>query len=128
MKIQDPVFKPDIERLIDDFIFICFLTGNDFIPHIPSLEIHECASDLLIEVYKTALNKMGAYIVNTDKVPEEFQPLISINDYKSLKVGKGFFMNCPCAKRRFFSKEMNCESICANIRLFTAKASNRFSH
>jgi 5'-3' exoribonuclease 4 len=41
LKILDPVCEPDIERLIDDFIFICFLVGNDFIPHIPSLETHE---------------------------------------------------------------------------------------
>ena len=41
LKIPNPVVKTDIEKLIDDFIFICFLTGNDFIPHIPSVEIHE---------------------------------------------------------------------------------------
>ncbi|KAL5204511.1 hypothetical protein ABZP36_009382 [Zizania latifolia] len=68
MKIPNPVLKTDIERLIDDFVFICLLTGNDFIPHIPSLLIYEGAVDLLIEVYKTAFNKMGGYIVDTDKV------------------------------------------------------------
>jgi len=40
-KILDLVCELDIERLIDDFIFICFLMGNDFIPHIPSLKMHE---------------------------------------------------------------------------------------
>uniref|UniRef100_A0A0E0G6M4 Uncharacterized protein n=2 Tax=Oryza nivara TaxID=4536 RepID=A0A0E0G6M4_ORYNI len=67
LKILDPVCAPDIERLIDDFIFICFLMGNDFIPHIPSLEMKEYALDLLIEVYKTTFNKMGGYIVNIEK-------------------------------------------------------------
>uniref|UniRef100_A0A0D3F570 Uncharacterized protein n=1 Tax=Oryza barthii TaxID=65489 RepID=A0A0D3F570_9ORYZ len=67
LKILDPVCEPDIERLIDDFIFICFLMGNDFIPHIPSLEMKEYAPDLLIEVYKTTFNKMGGYIVNIEK-------------------------------------------------------------
>ncbi|EEE56999.1 hypothetical protein OsJ_06746 [Oryza sativa Japonica Group] len=67
LKILDPVCEPDIERLIDDFIFICFLMGNDFIPHIPSLEMKEYALDLLIEVYKTTFNKMGGYIVNIEK-------------------------------------------------------------
>ncbi|KAM0864752.1 hypothetical protein ACQ4PT_043709 [Festuca glaucescens] len=41
LEMTIPGCKQDIERLIDDFIFICFLTGNDFIPHIPSIEIHE---------------------------------------------------------------------------------------
>jgi 5'-3' exoribonuclease 1 len=32
-------FKFDIERVIDDFILICFLCGNDFLPNSPSLDI-----------------------------------------------------------------------------------------
>ncbi|XP_039822158.1 5'-3' exoribonuclease 4-like isoform X2 [Panicum virgatum] len=79
LKILDPVCEPDIERLIDDFIFICFLVGNDFIPHIPSLETHECAVDILIEVYKTTFNKMGGYIVNTDKVKEKHGSYLDIS-------------------------------------------------
>lgn len=42
----------DLERLIDDFIFMCFLVGNDFIPHIPCLRITEGGIDCLLLVYK----------------------------------------------------------------------------
>lgn len=37
---------------INDFIFICFMVGNDFLPHIPSIEIIEGGIDLMIEIYK----------------------------------------------------------------------------
>jgi len=45
----------NIEKVIDDFIFICFLVGNDFLPHIPNLKITNGGIDVLMLVYKNKI-------------------------------------------------------------------------
>lgn len=47
-----PSSKYKLEPTIDDFVFMTFLVGNDFLPHMPALDIGEEAFDLIFYAYK----------------------------------------------------------------------------
>lgn len=48
----DAEVRLDKERLIDDFVFLTFLVGNDFLPHLPTLRIGDSAFDVIFDAYK----------------------------------------------------------------------------
>lgn len=59
MKWVEIKYKFSENRAINDFIFLCFMVGNDFLPHIPSIEIIEKGLELIIEVYKETCSFYG---------------------------------------------------------------------
>jgi 5'-3' exoribonuclease 2 len=61
-------FKWDLERALDDYVFLCFFVGNDFLPHLPTLSIREEGIDLLIQVWKESLPLMGGYVTKDGTV------------------------------------------------------------
>ena len=42
----------DLERLVDDFVLLCYFVGNDFLPHLPALDIRTGALDAMLRIYK----------------------------------------------------------------------------
>lgn len=68
LRVLDIPFAWDIERAMDDWVFMCFFVGNDFLPHLPSLEIREGAIDKLIEIWKRNLCTWGRYLTNSGEI------------------------------------------------------------
>ncbi|XP_042312983.1 5'-3' exoribonuclease 1 isoform X2 [Sceloporus undulatus] len=55
-------FPYEIEKIIDDWILMGFLVGNDFIPHLPHLHINHDALPMLYRTYMAVLPELGGYI------------------------------------------------------------------
>ena len=58
-------FERDDERLLDDFVLLCFFVGNDFLPQLPCLSIPDGGLDLLLALYSRALPRsLGGYLTD----------------------------------------------------------------
>jgi 5'-3' exoribonuclease 2 len=67
---QQP-FRFDLERALDDWVFMCFFVGNDFLPHLPSLDIRENGIDTLIAIWRDNIPVMGSYVTKDGHVDLE---------------------------------------------------------
>ena len=63
-KLISEYTKENNKAFINDFILVCFLCGNDFLPNIPSVNICEQGLSRLLEIYK----KFGTQIVVGGKI------------------------------------------------------------
>ena len=70
----ESLFEPqNRDRFVCYFIFICYLLGNDFLPHLPALDIYGSGLDILLEKYMELIGNYG---------------------YKKLKIGEIFLFAC----------------------------------
>ena len=77
-------FEINNENLIVDYIFMCFLLGNDFIPKLINLDINENSIIDLITIYINLINIRKNYlIVDSTKINFKFLQQILNNLYLS---------------------------------------------
>ncbi|XP_075158427.1 5'-3' exoribonuclease pacman [Haematobia irritans] len=73
----------DIAKLIDDWVLMGFLVGNDFIPHLPFLNISSNALPLLYKTYKNVYPELGGNInengkLNLERLEKYFEALSEV--------------------------------------------------
>ena len=50
----------------NDYIFICYFLGNDFLPHLPSIDIAMEGMDILFNAYMEVFQTLGRNLINLD--------------------------------------------------------------
>lgn len=79
----------DIDKLnfCNDFIFICYLLGNDFLPHLPSLNIKNAGMDYILDAYSDVYIELKEQLIenNNKNINNDFlRKLLKIlGDYES---------------------------------------------
>jgi 5'-3' exonuclease len=98
------------EAIMRDFIFICYFLGNDFLPHIPSIDIKcydkKCINglDLLLQAYANTYDNLEDYLVSiddNDKISFNTVFLQMFLEYLS-SFEEEFFVNMFKSKKRFY--------------------------
>ena len=59
-------------RLLHDYVCLCFLLGNDFLPHLPSIKIIDGGLEELIIIYKYIQTDISDYLLHEDKTTIHF--------------------------------------------------------
>ena len=90
------------KRIINDFIFLCYFLGNDFLPHLQSLNISKNAIEYIIKNYMLVYLNLFDYLVSDDiktinslflnnfllKLGDEEESILTINLNKKNKFNK----------------------------------------
>jgi 5'-3' exonuclease len=83
--------KPDfVQSIINDYVFLCFCLGNDFIPALSFLKIKEGAVDILLGCYKSTLSTCShiikqnshnnKYYINVQALELLFESLVNVEN------------------------------------------------
>lgn len=94
-------FEFNAENIIDDWIFLIFFIGNDFIPHLPNLHINQNALPIIMDTYKSVLVTLDGYI--------------NINGKLNLPRLQKFFKKLAEHEKRQFAEQQNNLTIASNV-------------
>ncbi|XP_073951725.1 5'-3' exoribonuclease pacman isoform X1 [Choristoneura fumiferana] len=119
-------FQYDIEKIVDDWVLMGFLVGNDFIPNLPNMHISNDAMPLLYKTYMAVLPTLDGYIneagdLNLARFEVFMQELAKIDKekfqdtYADLKYFEGKTGRRPNANERREYKPNNDDTFNVNV-------------
>jgi len=80
-----PCKRPIQKNNTNDIIFICYFLGNDFVPHVPSIDIKKYGMDMLLDAYGKAYMNNTSSLINYNEEDTQVNVLF-LNDFLSYLV------------------------------------------
>lgn len=96
--------KQHSTNLIQDYIFLCFLIGNDFLPRLSSLNIRNNSLETLLNIYKEILLQKQEFLlidstINFPFLKKIFQNLLKTEQSDMIHIKKKYY------SRRFHTRD-----------------------
>lgn len=113
------------ERRIYDYVFMCYLLGNDFLPHFPSLNIRTHGMGVLLDVYRMKVgNYYDRFFVDEKNRIDWRNVKTFIYELATLEkdfLNKEYMHRDEYCKNKLQSKKMDDEDRINNLPLFYRK-------
>ena len=98
-----------------DFVFICYLLGNDFIPHLPTIQIKKNGLDIIIDTYVDTYLTLGTPLIEITNTNHSNR-IIKINNIFFIEMLRIFgdleavYYNEILPKYEFRNRKKRCTS------------------
>lgn len=96
-----PIHKFNEMWAINDFVFLCFMVGNDFLHHVPALEIVEGGIEVIIECCKRVSADDG-HITRNQNGKVIFSPKSLANFFQTISEFEKELLERKMVHRRFY--------------------------
>jgi 5'-3' exonuclease len=94
-------------NLVNDFIFVCYFLGNDFLPHLPSIDIIKGGLDLLLNSYSSTINYQKKYLFDENK---EINTKFLFEFIKYISLREDYYFKKILPKYKYNNNKKTCKS------------------
>lgn len=115
-EIETGYRESDGTQIIDDYIFMCSLLGNDFVPHSPALSIEDKGIQRLIELYVSVFNETKQHLVNVTNRNDPDKIKTTVNVLPVRKLINRLAIEEDSAMTRVYDKRCKLERYMPRIR------------
>lgn len=92
-------------RICNDLIVACYFLGNDFLPHIASVDVHSGGIDIIIKAYANAIRLTNSHLVEVTDDSISFNDIVMEEFLKYMAVREDYFFRELLPKKRLMNEK-----------------------